>query len=195
MIALTKTPKVASTPKVDLTDLAGIVIQATAWTGLLVAGVAMLGRCTFTTVAWALRDDAAAPLSGVTIPPGYRNWKLVSVAHEPGDSDLRVILANDTAIASYREGRSAFPDGAIIARLAWPHVSSAGNSRVWGREQSFGSATNVQFMVKDSSRYAATGGWGYAQFQGGKPADAAVHRTCAGCHAKAADAVFTRYSR
>ena len=43
---------------------------------------------------------------------------------------------------------------------------------------------NMQFMVKDSKKYAATGGWGFADFKDGKPADKAVHepaslpRTC-----------------
>jgi hypothetical protein len=51
-------------------------------------------------------------------------------------------------------------------------------------------------MVKDSSKYASTGGWGFAQFNDGKPADAAVHQTCFRCHepAKARDFVFTRYA-
>ena len=51
-------------------------------------------------------------------------------------------------------------------------------------------------MVKDSKKYAATGGWGFADFTNGKPADEAVHQTCYPCHepAKARDFVFTRYS-
>jgi hypothetical protein len=73
-----------------------------------------------------------------------------------------------------------FPDGAIIARLAWSYVPSEENNKVFGCAQSFvaGSATNVQFMVKDSRKYAATGGWGFAQFKDGKPADAALLKTC-----------------
>jgi hypothetical protein len=52
-------------------------------------------------------------------------------------------------------------------------------------------------MVKDSKRYAATGGWGYAQFdKDGKPADEAQHRTCFPCHKaiQERDSVFTRYA-
>jgi hypothetical protein len=54
----------------------------------------------------------------------------------------------------------------------------------------------VQFMVKDAKKYAATGGWGFAQFNDGKPADAAVLGTCFPCHRPAAahDYVFTRYA-
>ena len=51
-------------------------------------------------------------------------------------------------------------------------------------------------MVKDSRKYAATGGWGYAQFNDGKPASEAVHNTCFPCHSivKARDFVFNRYA-
>jgi hypothetical protein len=51
-------------------------------------------------------------------------------------------------------------------------------------------------MVKDSRKYAATGGWGFAQFKDGKPAAAALLRTCFPCHepVKARDFVFTHYA-
>src|SRR5689334_18828653 len=56
------------------------------------------------------------------------------------------------------------------------------------------SALNVQFMVKDSKGYAATGGWGFADFTNGKPGNEALHKTCFGCHqpAKDHDYIFTR---
>ena len=144
-------------------------------------------------------DGAAAQVFGIKIPPGYRDWKLISVAHEEGDvNDLRAVLGNDLAIRAYREGTLPFPDGAIIARLAWRYVPSDENNKVFGRPQSFvaGAPTNVQFMVKDSKKYAATGGWGFAQFNDGEPADAPLHETCFSCHApiEARDFVFTRYA-
>jgi hypothetical protein len=51
-------------------------------------------------------------------------------------------------------------------------------------------------MVKDSKKYAATGGWGFAQFQDGKPLGEAMLKTCFPCHepSKANDYVFTRYA-
>jgi hypothetical protein len=144
-------------------------------------------------------DGQAAPIFGITILPGYRDWKLISVAHEEGNlNDLRALLGNDVAIEAYRAGKLPFPDGAIIARLAWSYVPSEENNKVFGRAQSFvaGAATNVQFMVKDSKKYAATGGWGFAQFKDGKPADEALLKTCFPCHqpVKARDFVFTRYA-
>jgi hypothetical protein len=141
----------------------------------------------------------AAPIYGIKIPPGYRDWRLISVAHEAGDlNDLRAILGNDTAIKAYREQKLPFPDGTIIARLAWSYVPSEENNKVFGRDQSFvaGPPINLQLMVKDSKKYSTTGGWGFAQFKDGKPADEAVLKTCFPCHepAKASDFVFTHYS-
>lgn len=144
-------------------------------------------------------DDEAVPLFGIKISPGYRDWKLISVAHEAGNlNDLRALLGNDIAIKAYREKTLPFPDGAIIARLAWAYVPSAENNKVFGRDQSFvaGDPTNLQFMVKDQAKYAATGGWGFAQFDKGKPAAEALLKTCFPCHApaKGNDFVFTHYA-
>jgi len=60
------------------------------------------------------------------------------VAHEEGsNNDLRAVLGNDVAIKAYREGKLPYPDGAIIARLAWNYVPSEQNNKVFGRAQSF----------------------------------------------------------
>jgi hypothetical protein len=144
-------------------------------------------------------DGDAAPVFGIKLPAGYRDWSVISVAHEAGaNDDLRVVLGNDVAVKAYREGKLPFPDGAIIARLAWSYVPSEQNNKVFGHAQSFvaGAPINVQLSVKDSAKWASTGGWGFAQFKNGKPADEAVIRTCAPCHepAKANDFVFTHYS-
>jgi hypothetical protein len=166
---------------------------------LLVAVVALTGVVVYMAHASGRSDGEADPVFGITIPPGYRDWKLISVAHEEGNlNDLRALLGNDVAIKAYREGKLPFPDGTIIARLAWSYVPSEENNKVFGRSQSFvaGPATNVQFMVKDSKKYAATGGWGFAQFKDGKPADAVLLKTCFPCHepVKARDFVFTEYA-
>lgn len=147
-------------------------------------------------------DEEAAPIFGIKIPPGYRDWKLVSVAHEEGNlNDIRAILGNDIAIKAYREGKLPFPDGTIIARIAWKYVPSEENDKVFGRQQSFVAGEPpvwyLQFMVKDSKKWATTGGWGFAQFdKDGKPADEAMTKTCYPCHEpiKARDFVFTRYT-
>ncbi len=91
----------------------------------------------------------ASPIYGITIPPGYRDWKLIAVDQLVTDKvdQLRAQLGNEIA--------GSFPGA-----------------------QSFvvGSAVNVQFMIKDSKKYAATGGWGFADFKDGKLGDEALHK-------------------
>ncbi|GGA00935.1 cytochrome P460 family protein [Dyella caseinilytica] len=135
---------------------------------------------------------------GGKLPDGYRDWKLISVAHEEGKlNDIRAILGNDIAVKAYREGKLPLPDGAIIARLAWAYGPSDVNNKAFGRTQSFvpGAPTNVQFMVKNSRAYASTGGWGFVQFENGKPDHIDV-QACFACHTpvKDRDYVFTHYS-
>jgi hypothetical protein len=167
---------------------------------VLVAVAALAGVVAYTAPASGQADGEAAPIPGVIILPGYRDWRLISVAHEEGNlNDLRAILGNDIAIKAYREAKLPFPDGTVISRLAWSYVPSEENNRAFGRPQSFvaGPPKNgVQFMVKDSGKYASTGGWGFAQFDDGKPADEAVLKTCFPCHSgiKARDLVFTHYA-
>src|SRR5688500_10800915 len=147
--------------------------------------------------------EADAAISAGRLPPGYRDWRLISVAREEGDlDDIRAVLGNDAAIKAYREGStSSYPDGAIVARVAWSFDASDENNKTFGRRQSFvaGHPKNgVQFMLKDSKKYASTGGWKYAQFDDGKPlADAAQLRSCFECHRAVTnrDYVFTRYAQ
>jgi Cytochrome P460 len=150
--------------------------------------------------------SAASPIYGVTIPAGYSDWHLISVAQLAGGNlkQLRAQLGNDIAIKAFREGKLPFPDGAMIAALHWNEVSSDANDKVLAsgfpgaglRSSVVASAENVQFMVKDSKKYAATGGWGFGDFKDGEPGDEALHKTCFGCHepAKAHDFVFTHYA-
>jgi len=172
---------------------------------LLVAVATVSGVVAFTAPISGRADEAASPIYGVTIPAGYRDWKLIAVDQLllAGKSDqLRAQLGNDIAIKAYREGTLPFPDGAIIAAIHWTRVPSEDNDKVlagpFPGTQSFviGSELNVQFMVKDSKKYAATGGWGFADFKNGRPGDKALHETCFPCHtpAKDRDYVFTRYA-
>jgi hypothetical protein len=144
-------------------------------------------------------DQAASPIYGVTVPPGYRDWGLISVTHEEGNfNQLRAQLGNNIAIKAYREGKLPFPDSAIIVALHWNRVPSDEDNQALGRVQAFvaGSPANTQIMIKDSRKYAATGGWGFGDFTDGKPADEAKHKTCFACHepVKDRDFVFTRYA-
>jgi hypothetical protein len=171
---------------------------------LMAAVVALTGVGASMTPASGQADEAAAPIYGITIPHGYREWRLIAVDHLAiGKVDqLRAQFGNEIAIKAFREGKVPFPDGAIIAAQHWTHVPSEENNKVlagpFPGAQSFvvGSVVNVQFTVKDSKKYAATGGWGFADFKDGKPGDEALHKTCFACHlpAKDRDYVFTHYA-
>jgi hypothetical protein len=172
---------------------------------LVVVG-ALAGTAGYVAPASGQAAGEAAPIYGIKIPEGYRDWRLISVNHLAGGSvkQLRAQLGNDIAIKAFRDGTRPFPDGAIIAALHWNEVSSDENNKVLATGfpgvglDSFvpASAVNVQFMVKDSKKYASTGGWGYADFTNGKPGNEALHNTCYPCHqpAKDRDYVFTRYA-
>jgi hypothetical protein len=167
---------------------------------VLVAVAALAGALAYMAPASGQAEGEAAPIFGVKLPPGYRDWRLISVAHEEGTlNDLRAILGNDVAIKASREAKLPYPDGTIIARLAWSYDPLEESSKVFGHPQSFVAGlpkNGVQFMVKDSSKYASTDGWGFAQFDDGKPASEAMHNTCFACHAtvKARDFVFNHYA-
>jgi hypothetical protein len=128
----------------------------------LLLTVAMLAGVTgYTAIASLPAAQEAAPIFVTEIPPGYRDWQFISVAHEEGNlNSFAGILGNDVAIKAYRDRTIPFPDGTIIAALHYRFVPSAENNKVFGRDQSFvpGAPTNIQFMVKDSTRYASTGG-------------------------------------
>jgi hypothetical protein len=168
-------------------------------TFLLIAVTTTAGLVASVAPASGHADEEAAPIYGVTIPPGYRDWKLISVTHEEGDfNQLRAQLGNDIAINAYREGKLPFPDGSIIVALHWKRVPSDEDNKAFGKVQAFvaGAPVNLQVMVKDSKKYAATGGWGFGDFKDGKPSDEAMHKACFSCHEpiKDHDFVFTRYA-
>lgn len=168
---------------------------------ILALAVALGGGVAALAPALGDADGPAAPVFGIKLPEGYRDWRLVSVAHEEGKlNDLRAILGNDTAIDAFRAGKQTFPDGTIIARLAWDYEPLPESKAAFGQAQSYVAVhpkNGVQFMVKDSTKYAATGGWGFAHFNDGKPGDAKIHEACFACHQAAAsrDFVFARYAR
>ena len=172
---------------------------------LLVAVAAVAGVVASLAPASGQSGGEAAPIYGIKIPAGYRDWKLVAVDNllfAGKGEQLRAQLGNELAIKAFQEGKLPFPDGSIIAAIHWTRVPSEANNKVldgpFPGTQSFviGSTLNVQFMVKDSKKYAATAGWGFGDFTGGKPGSEALHETCFPCHvpAKDHDYVFTRYA-
>ena len=184
--------------------------------GILLAltGVgALAGAVAATAPVSGQSDGAAAPIYGIKYLQGYRDWHLISVKRLTGKQltgsgaelrQLRAQLGNDLAIKACRDGTLPFPDGAMIAALHWNEDSSdadddalAAGFPAAGLHSTFaGSSVHVQFMVKDSKKYAASGVWGFADFTNGKPGDEALHAKCFPCHAPAKDNdyVFTHYA-
>jgi hypothetical protein len=165
----------------------------------VLAFAAIAGVLTFMVASPGHADEATAAPYVTEMPQGYRDYQWVSSAHEAGNlNSLGAVLGNDIAMKAYREGKYPFPDGTIIAALHYKNVPSDENNKIFGKVQSFvpGAPTNVQFMVKDSTKYAATGGWGFGFFQNGKAVAAASMKSCYPCHQKATgtDMVFTRYA-
>ncbi len=101
---------------------------------------------------------------------GYEGWQVVSVSQH--NSLIAVILANPQMVRAYRAGipgnGKAFPDGVRMAKVHW--VASPSATAPTATTVS-GPLHDVGFMVKDSKRFADTGGWGWAAFQYDATAD------------------------
>jgi hypothetical protein len=139
---------------------------------------------------------------------GYESWQAISISRS--EKVVAVILGNPAMIDAYRAGiprnGKPVPDGAKMAKVHWTPKQNEffPDATVPGR------LLNVDFMVKDSKRFADGGGWGYAVFDYDAASDTFKPGTLAGtppqgndakcgvaCHtrAKTRDYVFTDYGQ
>jgi hypothetical protein len=95
---------------------------------------------------------------------GYEDWPVVSISENGGL--ISVILGNRTMIDAYRAGvpgnGKPFPDGARMAKIHW---NPKKNEAYPGQPTVPNTQHDIDFMVKDSKRFADSGGWGYAEFE------------------------------
>src|SRR5262245_55099483 len=95
---------------------------------------------------------------------GYESWETISVSHS--STLIAVIVGNPAMINAYKAGAPAngkpFPDGARMAKIHWVPKK---NDTAPGQPTVAGTLHDVDFMVKDSKRFADGGGWGYAAFK------------------------------
>ncbi len=95
---------------------------------------------------------------------GYEAWQVISVSHN-GDK-LAVILGNPAMIAAYKAGipgnGKPFPNGAKMAKIHWNTKKSDSEP---GQPILPSTQHDVDFMVKDSKRFADSGGWGWGAFE------------------------------
>jgi hypothetical protein len=95
---------------------------------------------------------------------GYENWQAVSISHN--GPHIALILGNPALIEAYKSGipgnGKPFPDGAKFAKIHWVPKK---NEIAPGDPLVPGTLHDVDFMVKDSKRFADSGGWGYGAFE------------------------------
>jgi hypothetical protein len=132
--------------------------------------------------------------NGITMPEGYRDWKLIASSHRSDNNTMRVILGNETAVSAARKGRTnPWPEGSVLAKMVWKNEQH----EKWPSAAIPGEFVHAEFMIKNSRKYESTGGWGFARWKGmsQKPygKDSSFVQECFGCHTpmKDNDYVFT----
>ena len=134
---------------------------------------------------------------------GYETWPFIAPSWRTDNNELRVILGNTEMINSYKAGipgnGKPFAEGSIIVKIGWSERQSA----TFPAAHEPDVLRRVEFIMKDSKRFPATGGWGYARFvydaktetytPYGK--DDSFAQECHLCHSivKAKDFIFTGY--
>ena len=146
-----------------------------------------------TTNLYAQEKLPTAP-NGIELPKGYQDWRVISSSHRTDHHSLRVILGNDIAIKAAREEKTnPWPEGTILAKMVWKE----GELESWNNAIVPEDFVHAEFMIKDSTKYNKTGGWGFARWIGldHKPFgdDENFVQGCFGCHTltKNNDWVFT----
>lgn len=161
----------------------------------IVSMVFMLGFLFVINMVRAEHPAVQQAPNGITIPDGYRDWRLIASSHRSDNNTMRIILGNDIAVRSARAGRTnPWPDGTILAKLVWKNRTHD----KWPTATVPGDFVHAEFMIKDSKKYESTGGWGFARWLGmeqkpyGSSPDFA--KECFGCHTpvKDNDYVFTQ---
>jgi hypothetical protein len=123
----------------------------------------------------------------------FANWQAMSTTERFDNGTMRLILANPIAEQAIKDGDThPWPRGATFAKVAWDQLpDSAGEIHA-------GAFKQVEFMIRDQDKYAATDGWGFARWVGGlafKPygKDPGFVNECTNCHQTMAanDHVFT----
>jgi len=153
--------------------------------------------CVFPVFVHAEEPKIAAVESGIALPPGFQDFRLIGVSQRSDSQTLRAILGNDVAVAAARSGQTKpWPNGAVLVKLVWKQKQS----------DKFPAATvpgefsAAAVMVKDQEKFAATAGWGWGEWSGLalKPADKpGFAQECVACHAavKDQDWVFTQAAK
>lgn len=142
--------------------------------------------------AAAPAENVAPAPNGIAFDPDYKNWIPISSSDRADNGTIRQILGNDLAIKAIAQNHiNPWPDGAAFAKVAWRQQKGADGIVHPGEFY------QVEFMMRDSKKYAATLGWGWSRWRGanltpyGKNAD--FTEECVSCHKPLhrSDYVFT----
>jgi Cytochrome P460 len=147
-------------------------------------------------IAPVLSSNADTPMApnGIAMYPEYMAWKVVAPSYREDKDHIRIITANEIAIAALHAGKNPLPDGSVLAKVAWKTEKHP----LFPTATMPGDFEQVEFMVKDAQKYKETGGWGFARFVGNelKPygKDASFVSECFKCHLPVAnnDYLFTK---
>ena len=95
---------------------------------------------------------------------GYEGWPVIAISENRGK--IAVIVGNPIMIDAYKEGvpgnGKSFPDGAKMAKIHW---NPKKQETYPGQPTVPGTQHDIDFMVKDSKRFADSGGWGWGAFE------------------------------
>jgi len=168
--------------------LASIVPKQSIDTSALKAGLLQFKN----QLATAPSAVKAAP-NGIQFIPDYKNWKAISTSDRFDNGTMRVILGNDIAVKAIEEENiNPWPDGTVFAKVAWTQAKDSSGIVHTGEFK------QVEFMIKDSKKYASTGNWGWARWWKGTQlvpygTSALFTTECMNCHQpmKNNDLVFT----
>ncbi len=136
--------------------------------------IGALGICAALAVTFAFAADSPAKQDKYTVKVpgglafaefrGYESWQTIAISQN--GARIAVILGNPAMIKAYEAGIPAngkpFPDGARMAKIHW---NPKKNETAPGQPTVPGALHDVDFMVKDSKRFADSGGWGYGAFE------------------------------
>lgn len=99
-------------------------------------------------------------LNGITYDPDYKNWQPINTTQRFDNGTMRIIFGNTIATKAIREKHTnPWPDGTVLAKVAWDQLEDV-NGVIHT-----GAFKQIEYMIKDSRKYASTKGWGFARFK------------------------------
>ncbi len=157
-----------------------------------ILGLSLAGIVGLLSISMPVIAEKAPAADSKKMQGEYIDWRLLGVSHRNDKKTLRAILGNDIAIKAARKSdMQVWPDGSIIAKLIWKESVHSN----WPAAIVPGEFSGAEAMIKDSKKFASTGGWGFGAWQDGVLTMHSKEKsaTCFACHVpmKAQDYVYT----